>query len=315
MPSSQGSPRTTVRIEGTMEIPEGYLDRIRAAFPALSFSTVHLNRDGLMNDVVIVNNKWVFRFAKNEWAKRSLVKEARILSLVRAFVSVDVPLFEHQEEDLVVYRLIPGEPLQRNDILQLDVHLQNHLAEQIGTFLHQLHSIPHQVLDERGIPLSDAVRSREDWLGLFHGIESELFPLLMTPAQDWVRRHFAPVLEGRLSLDYEPTMIHGDLAAYHLLFHREMYRLTGIIDFGTAGRGDPATDFALIIAAFGESFLRRMAPFYPQMSQALDRARFWAGTLELQWALSGLRSHDLSWLVCHIGWARDVLPLGSPWAS
>jgi hypothetical protein len=223
-----------------MEIPVGYFDRMRAAFPALSLSTVQLNRDGLMNDVVIVNNEWVFRFAKDERAKRSLLKEARILSLARAFVSVDVPLFD---------------------------------------------------------------------------IEVELFPLLMTTAQDWIRRHFAPVLEGKLSLDYEPSMIHGDLAPYHLLFQREMHRLTGIIDFGTAGRGDPATDFALIIAAFGESFLRRMAPFYPRMSQAIDRARFWAGTLELQWALGGLRSHDLSWLVCHIGWARDVQPLGIPWAS
>jgi aminoglycoside 2''-phosphotransferase len=298
-----------------MEIPASYLDRMRAAFPALSLSTIRLNHDGLMNDVVIVNNEWVFRFAKDEWAKRSLLKEARILALARTFVSVDVPLFEQQEEDLVVYRLIPGEPLQRNDILQLDEPLQNHLAEQIATFLHQLHNIPHSVLEQQAIPLSDAVRSRDDWLGLFHDIEGELFPLLMTPAKDWVRQHFAPVLEGKLSLDYEPTMIHGDLAAYHLLFHRKMHRLTGVIDFGTAGRGDPATDFALIIAAFGESFLRRMAPFYPQMSHALDRARFWAGMLELQWALGGLRSHDLSWLVCHIGWARDVLPLGSLWAS
>jgi aminoglycoside 2''-phosphotransferase len=267
-----------------------------------------------MNDIVIVNNEWVFRFAKDEWAKRSLLNEASILSLVHAFVSVGVPLFGYQEEDLVVYRLILGEPLQRNDILQLEEPLQNYLAEQIGMFLHQLHSIPHQVLEQEGIPFSDAVRSRNDWLALYHDVEEELFPLLMTQAKDWIRRHFAPVLEDKLSFDYEPTMIHGDLAAYHLLFHRKMHRLTGVIDFGTAGRGDPATDFALIIAAFGESFLRRMAPFYPQMSKALDRARFWAGTLELQWVLSGLRSHDLSWLACHIGWARDVMPLGSPWA-
>jgi aminoglycoside 2''-phosphotransferase len=171
------------------------------------------------------------------------------------------------------------------------------------------------VLKQQAIPPSDAVRSRDDWLHFFHDIERELFPLLMTPAKDWVRQHFAPLLEGRLSLDYEPRMIHGDLAAYHLLFDRGTHQMTGVIDFGTAGRGDPATDFAIIIAAFGESFLRRMAPFYLQMSHALDRARFWAGTLELQWALGGLRSHDLSWLVCHIGWARDVLPLGSPWAS
>ena len=198
-----------------MEMPVSYLDRMRAAFPALSLSTVHLNRDGLMNDVVIINNEWVFRFAKDEWVRRSLVKEARILALTGTFVSVGVPVFEHQEEDLVVYPLIPGEPLQRNDILQLDQPLQNHLGAQIATFLHQLHCIPHQVLEQQAIPLSDAVRSRDDWLRLFHDIEVELFPLLMTPAKDWVRRHFA--LTSRSSL---PLLEKASSDAWPLSTHR-----------------------------------------------------------------------------------------------
>ena len=57
-----------------------------------------------------------------------------------------------------------------------------------------------------------------------------------------------------------------------------------------------------------------MSRFYPEIGQALDRARFWAGTLELQWAISGLRSKDLSWLTVPIGRARDVRPMGTGWA-
>jgi aminoglycoside 2''-phosphotransferase len=87
-----------------------------------------------------------------------------------------------------------------------------------------------------------------------------------------------------------------------------------VIDFGTAGLGDPADDFANIIHGLGESFLRRMGRFYPEIAHTLDRARFQAGTLEIQWAINGLRSNDLSWLVCHIGRARDMLPLGAAWS-
>jgi aminoglycoside phosphotransferase (APT) family kinase protein len=115
-------------------------------------------------------------------------------------------------------------------------------------------------------------------------------------------------------MSYEQVLIHGDLASSHILYDRMQHSITGVIDFGTAGIGDPASDFGLIITMFGESFRRRMAKFYPEIANAADRARFRAGALELEWALAGLRSNDVSWLLCHIGRARDVMPIGNRWA-
>jgi hypothetical protein len=45
----------------------------------------------------------------------------------------------------------------------------------------------------------------------------------------------------------------------------------------------------------------------------MECARFWAGTLELQWVLGGIRTGDLSWFMVHIESARDVMPVGSGW--
>lgn len=45
----------------------------------------------------------------------------------------------------------------------------------------------------------------------------------------------------------------------------------------------------------------------------IDRVRFWAGMLELQWLLRGLRDGMQDMLVVHIGRKRDVLPIGSGW--
>ena len=59
---------------------------------------------------------------------------------------------------------------------------------------------------------------------------------------------------------------------------------------------------------YGESFLRRMVRFYPGINALLDRARFWARALELQWTLSGVRTKDFSWFTAHLGGARDVRP-------
>jgi aminoglycoside 2''-phosphotransferase len=108
------------------------------------------------------------------------------------------------------------------------------------------------------------------------------------------------------------VFMNGDLGPYHLLYEPDRGELAGIIDFGIAGMGDPATDFACLIDNYGESFVRRMVRHYPALTELIDRARFWAGTLELQWALNGLRSDDLSWRTVHIGRAHDEMPIGSP---
>src|SRR5262249_25769450 len=131
--------------------------------------------------------------------------------------------------------------------------------------------------------------------------------------REWVRKHFEPLLDSAEFMSYKPTLINGDLAPYHILFDTGRMQINGIIDFGTAGIGDPAADFACIIYNYGESFLRCMAKFYDGIGEAVERARFWAGTLELQWILRGLRSKETFWFTAHFGSAHDMLPIGSGW--
>jgi aminoglycoside 2''-phosphotransferase len=295
-----------------MDLSTTHLQRIQARFPDLTISSLYEDRDGLVNDVVIVNDELVFRFPKDAQARQALAREAQILDLVRTHVEMPVPHFEHREDDLVVYRLISGDPLERDDILIQDEATQERLAGQLATFLRQLHAIPAQAVAPGPVAPLDPAQRRERYRHRLDEIERELFPLLMNSAKQWVRRLFAPVLDGRVGLEYTPVLIHDDLASYHIRYDRAARRISGVIDFGTARLGDPAADFALLINAYGESFLRRMSRSYPAITESLDRARFMAGAIELEWALNGLRSNDLSWLLCHIGRARDVLPIGAP---
>jgi aminoglycoside 2''-phosphotransferase len=169
------------------------------------------------------------------------------------------------------------------------------------------------VLEKAEVPQSVTNRDRQDWVTLLAAVEEVLFPHMLRSAKDWVARHFEPMLADENWLVYEPALVNGDLASYHILYDPDTQRINGVIDFGTAGIGDPAVDFACIIGGFGESFLRRMRKFYPAIADAIDRARFWAGTLELQWLLRGMRTNDPSWFMIHIGSPRDVNPPGSGW--
>jgi aminoglycoside 2''-phosphotransferase len=284
-------------------MPESKLDtlqRILQVIPDLRISSVRSGDDGLVNDVLIVNEDLVFRFARDDAGCRALEREARLLAFVRPRVSLTVPEAIQRRQDCLVYRFIPGVPLDRQRLLAQDAPTRKVLLEQLGTFLHELHSLP----GESGEGASWGMK--EEYEELFQAIERELLPSMMAWARDWARELFRPALDGRLDLTYTPAVIHGDLAPYHLCFDPATHRLNGIIDFGNAGPGDPALDLGSLIMAFGEGLLRQMESVYPAVSGLVDRARFHAATLELRWALAAVRSRDPAWFLCHLGYARDA---------
>ncbi|MBW4619114.1 MAG: aminoglycoside phosphotransferase family protein [Cyanosarcina radialis HA8281-LM2] len=295
-----------------MNIPASYLEKIRTVYPHISFDRLDFNRDGMVNDVVVVNRQLVCRFAKTDWGKKALLQEAKVLEVVQNHLVLEVPRFEHLEKGFASYRFIEGEPLSRNTLLKLSKSSQARIVSQLARFHHQLHSIPNEVLVSAGVSESDTVRSREHWLQLYDRVKEILFPHLWHHQQTWINELFAPLVAGELGLSYTPVLIHGDLAVYHILFDPISESLSGAIDFGTAGLGDPACDLAVLLSNYGENIVRGMKSDYPALPNIIDRARFWMGTLELQWALSAIEYNDISLSLAHISLAREVQPLGMP---
>lgn len=294
-----------------MNIPSSYLEKIRAVYPNVSFDHLDFNQDGMVNDIVIVNHEFVCRFAKDDWGKQVLYHEAKVLQVLQNYVEVRVPHFEHLEEGFASYRFIKGEPLSRNTLLKLSEASQVHIISQLARFHQQLHSIPNEVLVNAGVSSSGAKRSRKDWLQLYEQVQETLFPHLWRHQQTWIHELFAPVITGELDLSYTPVLIDGDKPVYHILFDPISESISGLIDFGTAGLGDAACDIAVQLSNYGESIVWRMESDYPMLPDIIDRARFWVGTLELQWALAGVKFNNISLSLAHIGSAREVQPGGT----
>ena len=136
-----------------MSVSSSHLERICASFPTLTLHSARHNPDGLANDVIVVNDELVFRFPKDTGARTALAREAKALELVRRYVETPVPHFERHEDDFVMYRRIPGEPLYRRTILSQNERAQERLAEELATFLRQLHAIPRdEAMRELGEP-------------------------------------------------------------------------------------------------------------------------------------------------------------------
>lgn len=295
-------------------MPEtNYLNHIQRHFPDLDIETVQINREGMVNISVIINRERVFRFPRTEQGVALQARERKALELVRQFVDMPVPSWDYYSDEMVSYPFIPGEPLLTDDILRMGQRDQDALAAKLAAFLQQMHSIPLGPIEAAGIKKSVTARTTDDRLQFYAAVQEHLFPLMWADGREWVRRHFAPFLADHSMWDYEPCFINGDLGTYHLLYDRGSNSFNGIIDFGTAGLGDPACDLGIIINQYGESFLRRMLRIYPEISQHIEQARFQAGCAELEWVLRGIQSGDQGLFVAHIGRVRDAMPIGSGW--
>jgi aminoglycoside 2''-phosphotransferase len=285
---------------------ENLLQRIRAIMPNLEIEQLERDEEGLINDVLIVNRQWVFRFVKTEDFARILQTELKILDLIRPQISICVPTPVYRSADCMVYPLLSGQALSRKVVLGFDENTQHEIAEQLGSFLDRLHNVDTSPADGE-IPATRAPVRRQDWLATQAKVKEQLYPLLQRYQIAWAEDLFASVLDDPKTSEFQPVLIHGDFASYHILFDEPSRRITGVIDFGMAGMGDAASDIGGLISIYGESFVQKMQTVYPGLDNYLPRARFYAQMLELEWVLRGFESGEAFWFTAHLGGARDIL--------
>lgn len=66
----------------------------------------------------------------------------------------------------------------------------------------------------------------------------------------------------------------------------------GIINFGGAGLGGPAYDFAGMLSSYGEGFLDMCINLYPNGDEIYERVKFYKSIFALQEALHGIENGD-----------------------
>ncbi|NIV40422.1 MAG: phosphotransferase, partial [Anaerolineae bacterium] len=83
-------------------------------------------------------------------------------------------------------------------------------------------------------------------------IREKLFGFMRSDARSWAAGHFEDFLSDEDNFRYQPVLKHSDFGPSNILFDSETQRVSGIIDFGSSGLGDPAYDFAGLLSGYGE---------------------------------------------------------------
>ena len=135
---------------------------------------------------------------------------------------------------------------------------------------------------------------REHWNEMYRDVRRLLFQHMREDARKGVEAHFESFLDDNSNFEYRPFLRHGDIGPDQMILDKGTWRINGVIDFGSAGMGDPAVDVAWIHFQSGvaSDFLASFYRAYPGIEDTLARARFYADTFALQEALFGALHGD-----------------------
>jgi aminoglycoside 2''-phosphotransferase len=274
------------------------IEQIQNKYPDLIINDSYVNEMGQNNDVIIVNESMVFRFPKYKQGIIQLRRETEILKYIKDIVKVPIPIpiyesFNELEPGKVFtgYRLIEGNPLWRKNFFEIKSDEQiRGMASQLVSFLAAMHSISGD-LASRELQL-EARHPREEMKELYEKIQHKLYPFMSKNSQISVTASFEDFLKGEALSNVDLALIHGDFGASNILWNSGTGEISGIIDFGGAGIGDPAYDFAGLLSSYGEDFFNRCIDQYPNGKEVAKRVHFYKSTFALQEALHGIENDD-----------------------
>jgi aminoglycoside 2''-phosphotransferase len=271
-----------------------YRAAIGEHFPSVRISTLDYLSEGWESVACLVNGDLVFLFPKREMAEHYLRTEIRLLPELATHLPLPIPRFDYVADPpgqhvpfaFVGYELLAGTsfPDWPEKVLQAEWW-----KPPVGAFLTALHAFPVSRARELSVrPISQTAKLagraatpanwRETLSDFYELSRQHAFPKLSAELQGKLARSFERFLTEERHFAFEPVLVHADLQQDHILLKIAEQQVSGIIDFGDVGIGDPAMDvWPSLLPYYGgqvdETFQARHA-FYSQLFPPLNALIF-----------------------------------------
>ncbi len=249
-----------------MKIDSFEPDILQAAPELRGASFVSLG-EGMDNRALLVADRFVFRFPKHAEAAERLQREIALLPKLAPRLEVSIPRIEFVGQQantgfaFTGHRLIPGIPL----LYDLTGPARKRAIGDIAGLLTALRAIPVTEARSWGVADEDPRPGYAEDLEL---ARAQVYPLVAPSVRDYIERLFDTYLADKSLLDYEPSLLHADLAPDHIRYSPEAGRITGVIDWGDASIGDPDYELSYLYRAGGAHFLEEVVQHGPHRDSA-----------------------------------------------
>ncbi len=255
--------------------------------------------DGGWDFAVIETDGLMYRFPRRPEAAAALVREAALLPVLASRLPVALPRLRlagvlEDGTPYGVYPKLPGEPLQT---------LSSVAAGQLAGVIAALHGVPVREAVELGVT-GDPGDWRPAYAGWAARARARVLPLVAPEDRAEAERRLAAPLE--LAADGAPRLTHGDLHPAHLLGDPARGVLTGVLDWADASLGDPATDLAGVVSAYGREVAEGIEP------DLAERAVAWSELEGIWEVLFGLDHGEENHVRAGLARATRSTPTGDP---
>lgn len=251
--------------------PEDLLRRVLREFPALQPKTYRLVADGWDHEVLIIDDRIVFRFPNDDEYLAALKNEIKVLRELAPFLKVNMPRYTYVAKDcsFAGYQIVPGTFVDVDLFKTWSLAKQGEFAKQLADFLTSMHAMLHGGIDLGMVP---GTYIYEDQAQLKVRIKRYL-PGVLTHQELAAVDEIMADIDALLMEDMPTALLHGDVYSQHLLWDEATGKL-GIIDFSDMMRGDPAIDFAELYE-YGEAFVHAVYEHYKGQKDKMFLGRAW----------------------------------------
>ncbi|AWE42155.1 MULTISPECIES: phosphotransferase [unclassified Actinobaculum] len=238
---------------------------------------------------------WVVKYPKNSLAATILEAEASLapilLEELRAGrLSFDIMRPAGFADGAADGRaIVYPEPFGHSNEFEL---MNDAQARELGRTLAAIHSLSTDVIARAGLP----VYSVEEWR---QRLRVELHDAAQTSSIPAVlRRRWENALEDDALWQYEPVVVHGDVAAENFLWSNGT-TVSSVLGFGEARVGDPAQDLAPLLGLGDEPFDLIVESYQNTRGVRVDDAMYSRTLLMselavIRWLMYGIRTSNNS---------------------
>ena len=234
------------------------LQKIRKEFPDLAWTKAEHNIDGQDHYVIILDDKYVFRFPRTAKYLKRLQNEILLLEYLKDKLNVSVPeyIYVAKDKSFAGYVLIPGFQLKKKVFRDLSDEVKQNLAKQIAGFLSELHKLPLKDLAGYGIE-EPAIRVK------YSVLKSKIYKYVIPRISKKDKILVDEYLEDFKKYLKFPKEVftHNDFYSSHILLDEKLEYFSGVIDFSDRKVGDPARDFCELWD-YGSEFVKEVYKNY-----------------------------------------------------
>lgn len=249
--------------------PRVLAGRIAKEFPRLKIDQYKFISQGWDHEVLLINQKIIFRFPNSKEYAPRLKNEIKLLHILAGKTPANIPNYQWIARDYSFggYEILPGHELMTDYFNKIQAQ-HDSLARQLAAFLTAIHTLPGTVLELLHL---EAAQLKKEQATLKAQLEEHLSSKLDSRDLSLAREALTDT-DKALDKKIAPTFTHHDITERHLLWDEPADRL-GVIDFSDMCLGDPAFDFAELYC-YGSDFVQKVYAHYagPKDNNFLRRA-------------------------------------------